>query len=217
MQANLCRFANAFASRMALPTWRVEPNTEIPGGRVIVSEATDFLNEVEYEELAELNGSAGNLPVDMLFCVPSSLVNSNDSDSFCGPAQDFIDRDLKIWDGTRRSSRKVPALDNDQHRFVHYESCRGLEGWITVLYRFDELFEEKVRIFSEQEDNDGGGSRAVRRAVEWLMIPLTRCIDTLVIHVEDPNSEIAVVLKELAGDHKDFVEWRNDDQAPASG
>ncbi len=44
-------------------------------------------------------------------------------------------------------------------------------------------------------------------AARWLLIPLTRAIDTLVLHIEDPNSHISRILKEIHGNNPEYIEW----------
>ena len=208
MQSNLCEFANTFASQMGLPDWRIDPNPRIPGGRVIISNGPGFLDETLYDELAKENCDAGNAPIDMLFCVPHTLVEKNCSEAPCIPGRSFVECGRRVWDGTRRDVRKIPALDNSLHRFVQYESCRGLEGWITFLYRLDEFLEYKTWFFEQQETEDDVESIAARKAAEWLMIPLTRCINTLVINIAKPTSKAGLILERVGRELIDFVEFR---------
>ena len=46
-----------------------------------------------------------------------------------------------------------------------------------------------------------------RNVYLWSLMPLTRPIDTLVITLNNPDSEVGKMLKELADTYKDFVEW----------
>ena len=205
MQTNICLFANSFALKMGLTDWRVDPNPKLPGGRIVISRDPNFLKNELYDDLSRQNSDAGNMPVDMLFCVPNSLIDRSDAESLCVPCKAFVQNGKEVWDGTRRDTRKMPALDNNLHRFVHYESCRGLEGWITVLYGLDDFYDFKSKLF-EQENGISDFSVAHRKAAEWLMIPLTRCISTLVINIGHRSSKLAAVLDELAMEYSDFVE-----------
>ena len=50
--------------------------------------------------------------------------------------------------------------------------------------------------------------KAMKRNVFlWSLMPLTRPIDTLVITLKDPDSEVGTMLKQLADTYSDFVEW----------
>jgi len=205
MQSNLCMFANAFALKMGLSEWRVEPNPQLPGGRIVVSRDPDFLTSKLYAELNRESRAAGNLPVDMLFCVPNSLIEREHDETYCIPCKSFIKSGRRIWDGTRRDVRKIPALENEMHRFVNYESCRGLEGWTTVLYGFDDFFASKLQNSSFQTSEPDSLTLHLK-AAEWLMIPLTRCINTLVINLRNRDSVVSRLLEELASELPDFVE-----------
>jgi hypothetical protein len=47
---------------------------------------------------------------------------------------------------------------------------------------------------------------APQLAAEWLVIPLTRCINTLVIHLELEDSAIGKVVLDVGHRFRDFVE-----------
>ena len=38
-------------------------------------------------------------------------------------------------------------------------------------------------------------------------MPLTRPVDTLIITLKDQNSEVGLMLKQLADVYSDFIEW----------
>jgi len=48
---------------------------------------------------------------------------------------------------------------------------------------------------------------AQRQAALWLMIPLTRAMDTLVLNVTEKESELKTALKAVSDRFPDFVEW----------
>ena len=98
-----------------------------------------------------------------------------------------------------------------QHRIVQYDSCRGLEGWIVVDHAFDRLFEYKFGSFdflgeAQGELFESEDAQRRRAALRWCMIPLTRAIDTQVLHLEDPSSEFSRSVLSLVEKHPDFVE-----------
>ena len=74
MKANLAHFVADCAEAFGLQNWDLEPNPDANGGRVIIVEGdmaghTALVDQV-FAEAAEL----GNYPVDLLACVPPSLV-----------------------------------------------------------------------------------------------------------------------------------------------
>jgi hypothetical protein len=115
-----------------------------------------------------------------------------------------------VWDGTLADARTGYPLSPSEFRVVSYDSSRGLEGWITVLWGLDAFFDYKVNEWHARQPAaaSDGGRRAALHAARWLMIPLTRAIDTLVIQVDQRPSRIHTVLERVAERCQDFVEWR---------
>ena len=97
----------------------------------------------------------------------------------------------------------------EQIRIVQYDSCRGLEGWAVVNYALDRFFQYKLDstdVVVEQEDIfQDEDTLKLMLAKQWLMIPLTRAIDTLVLHVEDEDSYVGRALRSMEG--KDNITW----------
>ena len=94
-----------------------------------------------------------------------------------------------------------------------YDSCRGLEGWIVVCLNFDELIEYKLKEAEHIDFSDNiafeSKSEAIKKyAYTWAMMPLTRAIDTLVITLKNPDSEIGKILKNVCSNFKDNTVWR---------
>ena len=51
-------------------------------------------------------------------------------------------------------------------------------------------------------------SKALRNGMyNWMMIPLTRAIDTLVITLRNPDSKIGQIIRDIAEEHKDYISW----------
>jgi hypothetical protein len=97
-------------------------------------------------------------------------------------------------------------------RFVQYDSCRGLEGWTVFNYLLEELWEYKrSQWFLEDHPVDdlyeSADEAAELHASRWVMIPLTRAIDTLVINVGTRPSSLKSALFKVASQRGDFVEW----------
>ncbi|MCY2968132.1 MAG: hypothetical protein NT069_31635 [Planctomycetota bacterium] len=209
MQHNICTFANAAAQAMGLDTWQIEPNKDLLGGRVVITTQPVFPEDRLYERMAAINQESGNDPVDMLFCVPYTLVDRPAEPHSCRPAREFVKKGRKVWDGTRPLGRVVPIHENSVHRFVQYDSCRGLEGWITFLFSLDRFYDIKLHQFQEAHSDKQPSPHqnlAAQLAAEWLMIPLTRCINTSVIHLENGESGVGKRLLEVAAQFADFVE-----------
>ena len=92
------------------------------------------------EKLLEKNAADGNLPIDMLFCVPpGDQVQGEQGKSRSNLARNLSEWGHDVWDGTDLEVRRSAPIRVSQHRVVQYDSCRGLEGWIVVNYALDDF------------------------------------------------------------------------------
>jgi GTPase SAR1 family protein len=211
MKANLARFANAVAEELGAPGWKVQPNPAALGGRVIVVEGP-LGNEIElHRELMGSLRSAGNAPIDCLYCVPPSMVRRG-----VGAERESMIASMlrangeRCWDGASADVRRDIPRDIDAARIVQYQSCRGLEGWTVVAAALDELWEGQHEIGHATGAQLVSSSEEARtRAARWTMIPLSRAMDTLVVNVRSAESDLGRVLKTVADRMSDVVEWRN--------
>lgn len=213
MKAGLTRFLSTLAGQMGLSPEEWKPNQDVPGGRVIVIEGNSKLyDQVFFTQLIDYNSQAGNEPIDMLFCVPPGLAHGQNIKT---PSSLFTEWGFKIWDGTDPLVRETYSTDNEQLRIVQYDSCRGLEGWVVVNFELDSFYEYKLKQLSHPSETS---SRTVAselkdpdvirlRTIRWLLIPLTRAMDTLVIHLTERSSHLKDALKVAATKHNDFVQW----------
>ncbi len=212
MKANLAYFVGDCARDLGLQNWDLEPNTDANGGRVIVvegamAEETELVKRI-CAEAAEL----GNFPVDLLACVPPSLVVHDDRGAHSTPGRAIQTSGGTVWDASSTDVREHYPTDRDALRIVQYDSCRGLEGWSVINYAFDEFFDYKRRQWLEAPKDlgelfDAPEELAAEYAAQWAMIPLTRAIDTLVINVSKETSFIKDVLAKVAARREGFVQW----------
>ena len=209
MKKNLSIFANSVAERAGL-NWEVKPSEHAAGGRIIITtKSLSEANELHETECA-LAYEAGNQPIDLLYCFPGkqsqigSELNHSQIESW------FTKKGLGIWNGLDPITRQHYPRSVNQHRIVHYESCRGLEGWTTFLIGFDVFWQQKYM----QALSDRNGVPALMdpnhwaqtQAWRWAMIPLSRSIDTTIINLTDPNNYASQLLLNVAGNLPDFVE-----------
>ena len=205
MKANLSRFVPAFASALGIDYPVSATNTDAVGGRVLIVEGDYFATPEIDRELTETNRRAGNRAIDMLFCVPPSLVRrGEDGIPASEPANVFQQWGHLVWDGVSPDARNCFPVNADQRRIVQYDSCRGLEGWTVVNFALDALYDHKARLASEQgrspdEQRDYAGL--------WTLIPLTRAIDTLVLNISASDSPVRRALEKVHHTHRDFIQW----------
>jgi hypothetical protein len=210
LKRNICDFVTRFCAALDYD-WDVEPEPNSYGGRIIVVEGEQGLNESLHSEIFGRVCEEGNSLIDMLFCVPPSWVKRRpDGGGRSSTVNDtFKDWGYKPWDGVDNNIRKDFPKTADQLRIVQYDSCRGLEGWATFNYAIDKFFEYKLQTFVDpalQSDLlENAETRATLHAKRWMMIPLTRAIDTLVLHVESKDSYVGNILFSMRSDEN--IEW----------
>ena len=212
MKANLTHFVNDFAKALDLPDWDLEPNLDANGGRVLIVEG-DLASQADiYEQVCADAASLGNYPVDLLACVPPSMVRRIGNETFSLPGQSIREYGGKVWDASAIDVREHFPTDRDALRIVQYDSCRGLEGWTVINYAFDEFREYKYQQWlSSPQDLSGlfdtAEELASAFASRWVMIPLTRAMDTLVINISAQPSLIREALTKVQRQRADFVDW----------
>lgn len=206
MKASLAKFANALADEVGLQ-WRVAPSLEAPGGRIIVRIGRYSEMEALQREVLASAIKAGNMPVDLLHCVPPSEVRASGNHRSSTLAEALRQNGWTTWDAVDEATRRAFPRSNDALRVVQYESCRGLEGWTTVLDGLDEAWEWARSGVAVGRSNEHVPTEVVDAAA-WLriMIPVTRPIDTLVITLRDRGSRMAQVIGALAARLPDMVD-----------
>jgi len=212
MKANLAQFVADCAVAFDLQDWDLQPNPDANGGRVLIVEG-DMTRDLQiYNRLRSEAAELGNYPVDLLACVPPTLVYRESENSYSIPGRAIQESGGLVWDATSVDVREQYPTSRDALRIVQYDSCRGLEGWAVINYAFDDFFDYKYRQRIESPEDQGGlfdteETLAAAYAAQWAMIPMTRAMDTLVINVSDRSSPLKYVLKAVYEKRRDFIEW----------
>jgi hypothetical protein len=211
LKSGLCMFVKSFARHIGVDHRSIEPYPFVPGGRVIVVEGEYGNSRVLHDEIVQRNCEDGNKPVDMLFCVPPGLASARNR-RYSVVGKKFREWGYKVWDGTSEDVRRNYPTELDQLRIVQYDSCRGLEGWVVVNFQFDRFYDYKLDTYvpTKEEESEpffDRDTKARQFALRWLMIPLTRAMDTLVIQVSSSGHYLARVLSEVANECRGTVEW----------
>lgn len=207
-KSNLTAFVNAFAKANGL-SWEVKVNKKLLGGKVrIISEYTAEVHESLIEN-CKINGCEN---YDILFLVPPRMVSKGEGTG-CrfSMIDNFKDMGIQVFDGTDYSLREQYSTDVKECRLYQYDSCRGLEGWCTVCIEFDELLSYKANIYRDSPSAslalESPEERKHNFVYLWSLMPLTRPMDTLIITLKNPDSEVGQTLREIANKYSDFVEW----------
>ena len=202
---NLVSFSKDFAEELGLKWDISEAPKGMGGGNVFIRKGA--LKEPYVKSLVNLCTSAGNEAYDLVFFVPPCLVNKEEK--VCELKKDFESWDIPVFDGTNVSERDGYAKTS-QVRLYQYDSCRGLEGWVAVAVNLDDFVEYKMNDYAKHDVENPNVLNSFedrRRSYihRWLMMIITRPIDTLVITIRNPNSKIAGILRKIANLNPEFV------------
>ncbi len=207
MKNNLALFMFDMAQHIfKLDTWDVDPNDNAFGGRVLILEGDLASRPDIYKKLCEQAQQEGNFPIDIIACVPPAMVNKQES--IVGIK--YQGAGIKSWNGCSADIRREVLPSKDEFRIVQYESSRGLEGWTVFLFCFDKFWDLKYRNGIDEGRKQGEmfpEDFARRYAGRWMMIPMSRAIDTLVINLSSQESSIKSDLLRISEGH-DCIEWQ---------
>ena len=216
-EINLVSFVNAYAKKLGI-VWELEPKQELIGGKIIIS-MKPYSRELHQVELKRCK-EKGNSEYEMMFLVPPKLVDVIKTVDAFGKKielrnfnlkKEFENMGINIWDSTSKDLRTQYAVDLSQHRLLQYESCRGLEGWTVVCLELDEFIKYKMDTFLEEESTElalaSPSEKRDKFVYLWSLIPLTRAIDTLIITIDDRNSHVAKVLRNIYNENPDIIQW----------
>lgn len=117
---------------------------------------------------------------------------------------------LMFWDGTNDNKSQMQVPYPTETRLIYYDSCRGLEAWTVACFNIDKFFNqkredpdaEKFLINDEKElgiqslfvTND---SRKDMFAGTWVLMAITRAIDTLYLKFDNPDSQFSKLVLEF--------------------
>ncbi|WP_417249800.1 hypothetical protein [Celeribacter sp.] len=227
-KAATCQTIAEVARELAVPDWDLEPDPNTHGGRFTVIVEPDAPRAVERGlEIIDADQREQRTlrAVDNLVCLPSSrMTGGKNFAALFDKAIEKSNRDS--WRGFDESDRRVYPVRDSQLRAIQYHSCRGMEGWTTLCLGLDLFYdyqtdqpridisriEEHVRkregfLFSKELLEKALAQEANNFALNWIMIPLTRSIDHLVVHISDEGSPLGRVLRAVSDKHPGSIEW----------
>lgn len=217
MKRNLAIFANEVA-RDAGISWDLVPSDEAGGGRVILIDGSYINYPRLHKQLLDGAKRQGNDEIDFLFCVPAVGVDRIEGSKKSKIATILQSRDYEVWDGVDDATRKDFPRSKNAFRVTQYASCRGLEGWVVVLEMLDEFWSERYNdclqqgLADEKIQMESIEEIATRDAWRWVLIPLTRPIDTLVISISNFSSVVGKSISASINRHPDIVEYYTCDE-----
>jgi len=204
MFRNVATFANCFARAADFASWRITPSEDLPGGRIIIA-IGDVVTPDVFRAIVRAAAKNRADAVDCLVCVPPKTGDDQRRSDVLAAA---LEAGIPVWDGTIAETRASANAGNDALRLVRYESCRGLEGWITLALDVDDFAKNKIKHPNLNPKDPDVAPEIV--ADRWMLIPLTRAVHTLILTLRDQNSRMAELLREATDDPampRGVVEW----------
>lgn len=212
---NLCEFQRLYAEKFGIE-WDLEPSDDLTGGKIVI--VCGEYSKALHDKLFEKCKVDGNRAYEYLFLAPPTLTAARNDTKVFALTEQFEAWGIRVWDGINHWNRTEYPTNIDGHRVVSYDSARGLEGWTVVCMALDEFVEYKLKrnyivddVVSTAEGQMllGMKSRDERireLAHEWVLVALTRAIDTTVITLSNPSSPYSRELLKIARECEDFVE-----------
>ncbi len=183
--SNLSDFSNALAGELGLD-WRVERNPQLTGGEIYYFQRFDekvlglFLEELIRKK-------------DDYFAIDFLMLQGSGGKESHRIRQRFDilrENGWDYWDAvTKEDRKKLPELA--EVRNVSLESCRGLEGWATVVFDLDQWLQFALK--REALLRSGLAFQSLQTLPSWFLIPFTRAKQRMLIEMPQ-NPELREVL-----------------------
>lgn len=208
---NITYFVSELSKKFNWDFKMLENDQYKDGGGISILEGPYTKNV--HDTILRKNKEKKNENIDLLFAIPPSYVKTDaKNERYSTIGEVFSEWGYKIFDGVDKNIRrdKFPT-ELEQLRIFQYDSCRGLEGWIIVNIAFDEFYDYKLSEFKDYAPKNKSKSDAQKKEefiVNWLLIPLTRGIDSIVIHLTKFNHPLSMILYDIYQSNEDLaIEW----------
>jgi len=208
MKSKLAEFVIGLNEELGGYELEMEPNNtkedehddQRVGGSIVVVEGDFFKDKKLNDQILSQSKKLGNENIDSLYCCSKNIKDK------VNPVEKLREAGYLVWNGADEKERREIIKSNDTLRLVLFESCRGLEGWSVINLGFDDLWDqiyqkELKRAKSYSTDPEG---EALIVARNWLLIPATRAIDTLILQIESKESKIGKHLHSM--NEKGFID-----------
>lgn len=206
-KSNLVDFVNALANKLEL-NWSVKPTQKLNGGDVYIYDSFNSDIHIKMINHCRENDCEN---YDILYLIPKDETEFVNNHHQFKRLNEWRKVGINIFDGTNEILRRQFPQDLSQCRMYMYQSCRGLEGWVTACLKLDLHVDWLIKNLPYDPTQQLGlGDEEEQRkkaAYLWSLIPLTRPISQLIITLDNTDSEYSRKLKEIADEHPDYVHW----------
>ena len=191
---NLVDFFNAYSEFINGGfSWELHENKNIPGGKILIFIGKGSYSKTWHQQFTQSILQEKYSMYDMMFFTPSN---------FSGEFANGLEEMINTWGykcfnlSNNKNSLYFPI---DEHRILNFRSCRGLEAWISIIWRFDAILEDIKRNYEHDNDTPYSYEEGLRVYTDnWIFMLFTRAIDTLIITLEDESSKEAQAIIRLS-------------------
>lgn len=210
-KSNLIKALNRINEYYGLTENKIIGSENMVGGKIIVTDDDSKLIEILKLEVGKLK-EAENALYDCLCMVPSEMVSKAYGNRAFKGTNEFLNNGLPIWDGTNTENRGSLLIPSEQIRVIQYDSSRGLEGWTCVCMHLDSFIDEKMSLYTAEDNRnelmlETEAELRIKYLLNWLFMPLTRAIDTIIISLKNRDSETGRMLQKVVADNPDYMSW----------
>ena len=211
MKNNLYDFLVGLAARLTME-WDCKRNNQVSGGRIFMINSPYELNENLHAQLIKEAETQSIKNIDWLFLVPPSRILETENKT--SEISNFLRSEgNQVIDMVEPKFRDHFSNNPVNFRVLQYESCRGLEGWNLILDNFDTFLEMKLRNhlgpqYDSEREIEDYDAEIVEFVWNWMSMVISRAMDTIVIHIENPRSKIGQLLNDQCRAMPDFVDVR---------
>ena len=210
MKSNLTYFTNQLAKNEGINIWKLKQHNKIKGGSISLVTGDFYEILPKLKVFIEEAISNKNKPIDLLMLITHQLAEglANLKGEKYTLAQSLLE--CKINPGFLDEYKSKVSSSYDELRMLHYQSARGLEGWTTFLMNFDQFIEnqkqDSIKQFESQNITEISKEEYVDDITNrWIMMMLTRSVDTTVIHFQNKDSLIYEKMISYSEKYPDFI------------
>jgi hypothetical protein len=185
MKQGIVRFVDRLAEFLGAVGYEPYEGAELPGGKVRIHTGK-YSPEVHRAIMTELSSEeSGGTPGDVLMAIHEfgSMNKGKELRKFLAENGD------SFWDGTDDEvKRRCVPLRPEELRIANYKSVRGLECWSMICHRLDRYYTDSEASAAPIE---GDVFYRQTRAFGLVAIACTRPVNSLIITLEDPDSDFS--------------------------
>ncbi|MCF1190105.1 hypothetical protein LRR18_00800 [Mangrovimonas sp. AS39] len=120
---------------------------------------------------------------------------------------------FRFWNTTGNVDKRKQSVPGSLSvRSIYYESCRGIEAWSVLCYGLDHFFNNKIN--EDEADNfllENVLLTPIERknmyAATWVLMALTRAIDTCYLELEHLESPLSKAIQSFATNNPHYIKY----------